>query len=431
MSIHILSRRNFITTAAASIGAMAFGSVIPHSVLGANDRINFGIIGLGSNGSSHLKSLVNRSKEDNISVVAVSEVYRKRLTQGMNICKGDGYIDYRKMLDRKDIDAVIISTPDHWHSKMSIDALDAGKHVYCEKPMTLTVEQAIEVRNAARKQKKVFQVGPQRTAQEKYRKAHELIREGRMGKISWAQCSWNRNYRGSDVYGSAYRIDETVGPHMTGENYIDWDMWLGHEWGLAPKVPWIPDHFFNYRGYFRYNGGIATDMLYHFLAPLLIAISGENGEYPHRVNACGGRFVNKTGREVPDVFLMTADYPSEYSVFLESVLTNETLRPMEFYGRYATMEIHEYESDFTITGLPSFINEFREMNNGYDTITVNSEDKRDMEGNFIDVIRYGGKLFCNVELGCSTMVALKMGVESLRQSKTMIWDAENEKVIPG
>jgi len=355
MSTHTSSRRNFIkTTATASIGAMAFGSVIPHPVLGANDRINFGIIGLGSNGNSHLKSLVNRSNEDNISVATVSEVYQKRLTEGMNICKGEGYMDYRKM-----------------------------------------------------------------------------ITEGRMGKISWAQCSWNRNYRGSDVYGSAYRIDETAGPHMTGEDYIDWDMWLGHEWGLAPNIPWNPDHFFNYRGYYRYNNGIATDILYHFLAPLLITISGENGEYPYRVNASGGRFVNKTGREVPDVFLMTADYPSEYSVFLESVLTNETLRPMEFYGRYATMAIHEYESDFTITGLPSFINEFREMNDGYDTITVNSQDKRDMEGNFIDVIRGGGKLFCNVELGCSTMVALKMGVESLRQSKTMIWDAEHEKVRTG
>ena len=127
MSDMITNRRDFLKTAAASIGAMAFGGLIPSTVLGANDRINFGIIGTGGMGTGHLNSLAKRSKEDNIEVKAVCDVYQRRLSRAVNICKGDGYLDYRKLLDRSDIDAVLIATPDHWHSKMAIEAMDAGK----------------------------------------------------------------------------------------------------------------------------------------------------------------------------------------------------------------------------------------------------------------------------------------------------------------
>ena len=113
------------------------------------------------------------------------------------------------------------------------------------------------------------------------------------------------------------------GPGKAGDDFIDWDMWLGHKWGLAPKIPWTPEHFFRFRKYWPYNGGVATDLLYHKLAPLLIAISGPNGEYPKRVNANGGLYIEKDGRDIPDVFMMTVDYPSEWSLFLVSTLTND------------------------------------------------------------------------------------------------------------
>ncbi len=110
-----------------------------------------------------------------------------------------------------------------------------------------------------------------------------------------------------------YQIEPNAGPQATGEDHIDWDMWLGHKWGLAPKIPWNPEHFFRFRKYWPYNGGVATDLLYHKLAPLLIAVAGANGEYPWRVNASGGLYIEKDGRDIPDTFLMTADYPSEWS----------------------------------------------------------------------------------------------------------------------
>ena len=426
------SRRSFLKSSALAATTAAFGTSVPSTVLGANDRINLAFIGTGGRGTGLMRGVVSRSVEENVRVAAVCDVFRKRLDQAKEISGGDDYMDYRKVLERDDIDAVVIATPDHWHSKMSIDAMDAGKHVYCEKPMTLTCEQAIEVRDAVRKYNKVMQVGPQRTAQDKWWNARDMIRDGSLGKVTWAQGSWNRNNRGRSVFGTSSRRDDPVGPHMTGEGYVDWDMWLGHEWNLAPRLPWHPNRFFYFRGYFDYNGGVATDLLYHFLAPLQIAIAGENGEYPTRVSAGGGLFDNEDGREVPDVFMMTADYPSKWTASLESVLTNEHYRPARIYGRYGTMELTESSSHIDMKATKTFEDKFSEMNNGYDHMIVPSEGgRRDMFGNFFDVIRQGGELNCNVDLGATTMVAIKMAVESYRRSKTMIWDAEKEVMKEG
>jgi len=433
MSPRSATRRGFIKTAAASIGAATIGSLAPSTAYGANDRINFGMIGTGGMGTGHCRSLVNRSEDDNIRVVAACDVFQRRIDRAKNVCKekgydAEGYMDYRKLLDNKDVDAVLIATPDHWHSKITIEAMEAGKHVYVEKPMTLTVEQAIEVRDAQKRYKKVLQVGPNYTADEKYWKARELIKEGRLGKVTWAQGSYNRNPKAGGAFGSLGRVDESAGPHQTGEGFIDWDMWLGHKWGLAPRIPWNPTHFFKFRRYFAYNGGVATALLYHRLAPLLIALAGPDGAYPNRVNANGGLYIKKDGREVPDVFMMAVDYPDEYTIFLESVLTNNTQIPMRIYGQYGTLDLAGVP---VLTGNGDFKQEFRDTNDGYDEVTVYVENNRDLEGNFIDVIRKGGRLHCNVDLGCTTMVAIKMAVESYRQSKTMLWDAKNEKVVSG
>src|SRR5438128_11377206 len=164
MSASNLTRRDFLKTSAASAGVFAIGGLPSHAIVGANDRIGFGVIGCGGQGTGHVNSLVKRSEPDNIKVLAVSDVYQRRVTRAKSICEGEGYLDYRKLLERKDIDAVLIATPDHWHAKISIDALEAGKHVYCEKPMTHTTDQAIQLRNVARRHpKQVLQVGPNAT----------------------------------------------------------------------------------------------------------------------------------------------------------------------------------------------------------------------------------------------------------------------------
>jgi predicted dehydrogenase len=222
------------------------------------------------------------------------------------------------------------------------------------------------------------------------------------------------------------KIDPTAGPDKTGDDYIDWDMWLGHKYGLAPKIAWTPEHFFRFRKYWPYNGGVATDLLYHKLAPLLVAITGPDGAYPIRVNAAGGQYIEKDGRDIPDTFLLTIDYPQNFSIFLVSTLTNDTQLPDRIYGKYGTLDLSG-EPELKFNG--DFKEEFKAKNDGKESTRLTTKPRRDMVGNFLDVIRGKGTLHCNVELGTSTMVAIKLGVESYRQRKTMNWDPKTEKVV--
>src|SRR6185503_9830255 len=171
-------------------------------------RIRFAVIGCGGMGTGHLNSLVKRSAADNIQVLAVSDVYQRRLTRARSICNGDGSLDYRRILDRPDIDAVLVATPDHWHAKIAIDALESGKNVYCEKPMTHTVEQALKLRDTVRRTGKVLQVGPNGTANDSYWQAREAIQSGRIGKVTWAHASYNRNARVC-LFNEHQKIDPT------------------------------------------------------------------------------------------------------------------------------------------------------------------------------------------------------------------------------
>lgn len=420
------SRRDFLkTSTVVAMGALAFSRSTYSAIVGANDRLRFAVIGCGGMGTGHLGSLVKRSDSDNIKVVAVSDVYRRRLTRAIGICQGEGYPDYRKLLDRSDVDAVLIATPDHWHAKISIDAMESGKHVYVEKPMTHSIEQAVKLRDVVKRLGKTLQVGPNGTANDSYWQAHEVIKAGRIGKVTWAQASYNRNAR-TCLFNEHQKIDPTAGPNNAGEDHVDWDMWLGWKWGLAPKIPWNPEHFFRFRKYWPYNGGVATDLLYHKLAPLLIAIAGPNGEYPRRVSATGGLYIEKDGRDIPDTFLMTADYPSEWSLFLVSTLTNDAGLPDKIYGKHGTMELG---GEPALRWNGDFKEEFKAKNDGKEEVRLPIRERRDLEGNFIDVLRGKDQLACNAALGCATMVAIKMAVESYRQSKTMLWDAKREKMV--
>jgi predicted dehydrogenase len=358
-------------------------------------------------------------------VRAVCDVYQRRLSRAMATARCEGDRDYRRVLDRKDLDAVLIATPDHWHSKIAIDAMESGKHVYVEKPMTHTVEQALELRVVVKRTGKVLEVGPQATGDDGYWQAHDAIKAGRIGKVTWAQGSYNRNAR-TCLFNAHQKIDPTAGPDKTGDDFIDWDMWLGHKWGLAPKIPWTPEHFFRFRKYWPYNGGVATDLLYHKLAPLLLAIVGPDGQPPTRVNAAGGLYVEKDGRDIPDTFLLTIDYPSEFSVFLVSTLTNDSQLPDRIYGKHGTIDLGGAP---VLRANGEFADEFKARNGGQAEAKLTTNPRPDMVGNFLQVMRGQGALHCNVDLGAATMVAIKLGVESYRQRKTINWDPERWKLI--
>jgi len=183
---------------------------------------------------------------------------------------------------------------------------------------------------------------------------------------------------------------------------------------------------FRFRKYWPYNGGVATDLLYHKLAPLLIAIAGPNGEYPTRVNANGGLYIEKDGRDIPDVFMLTADYPSDWSLFLISTLTNDAGIPDRIYGKHGTMELG---GEPTLKWNGDFKEEFKAKNEGKEETRLPLEQRRDLENNWVDAIRGRAVVQCNAELGCATMVAIKMAVESYRQHKTMTWDPNTQKAV--
>ncbi|MFO0980654.1 MAG: Gfo/Idh/MocA family oxidoreductase [Planctomycetota bacterium] len=447
-----LTRRSFLkSTAATMSAAYVLPAISWGRVQGANERLQFAVIGTGGMGTGHVHDLVGRRERDNIGVARVCDVYRRRLLNAVKAIEGDehsGTMEYREVLDDKSVDAIVIATPDHWHTKIAIEAMEAGKDVYCEKPLSLTVEQAIDCRNAVRRTKRTLQVGPQRTSEDKYWKARDVIAQNKIGKVIWSQASYCRNSREGQFN---WPIDADAGPNQPkeAEGYVWWDRWLGHEWGLAPRIDWNADHFFRFRKYWAYNGGVATDLLYHFLAPLLLSITGPDGEYPRRVVSAGGKYVEKDERDIPDTFMMMVDYPSEHTIVLISVMTNDGGTQTVIRGQRGTIELGD---NLTVREQADWWPEFRKANDGLvpnrmvqndkgeqhpepapggASYTVFANTRRDHMGNFIDSVRGLDKPNCNVELGASTMAAIKMGVEAYRRNKVMVWDAAAERMREG
>jgi predicted dehydrogenase len=439
-----VSRRSFLRTAALASPMLAMSASSWARVMGANDRITVGIIGTGGMGTSHLADFVNITKDgrENVEVIRLCDVYRRRLNNAIKMIGGSasaGSIEYERVLDDKSVNAVLIATPDHWHTKIAIEAMDAGKDVYCEKPLSLTIQQAIECRNAQRRTGRVLQVGPQGTSEDRWWKAREIIQSGKIGRVVWSQGAYCRNSREGQFN---WRIDPDASPTNApdSEAYVDWDRWLGHKWNLAPSIPWNADHFFRFRKYYAYNGGVATDLMYHRLAPLLIAIAGPNGQYPRRVSASGGQYIENDGRDIGDTMILNIDYDapaasaSGHTVTLASVMVNDVGLEDAIRGQYGTLR--PSGSGWSLSEQGVWSKEFREANKGAGikpdakpgeaSLEIAAGERRNHKENWFDAIRGKAEPHCNIELGCAAMVAIKMGVESFRQSKTFVWDAAKE-----
>jgi len=398
---------------------------------GANERLVFGLIGVGGMGSGHLGRLIGFAEAENIEVAGVCDVYRRRVNAAAQRAGCKAYADYRKLLEDKSIDAVVIATPDHWHFKNAADALDADKHVYVEKPMVHTIDQIFSlVGRSRRKRELAVQVGPQGTGSWQWWSSNAQISRGLIGDVLWSQASAARNSRDGEWN---YRIDPNAGPHATGDDYIDWDMWLGHAFDCAPKTEWNPEHFFRFRKYRAYSGGIATDLFFHSLAPLLLAIEGPQGAAPLRVSAAGGIYVQKDGRDVPDTSVVTIDYPGEHTIVLAGSMANATGLPTMIRGQHGTIV------DQTVTMEKPWQDEFHALSGGEDTVTLTPPDGWDearrggTEGhmlNFIDVIRgRQNQLNCSIELGAATQLGITLGVLAYDRQQTLLWDTYDRKIV--
>jgi hypothetical protein len=259
-----ISRRSFLKTATAGAPMLAMPAWA--RVLGANDRVNVGMIGIGARGTDLLSLVLQqRQIKDDVEVVALCDVYQKRLNIAARKVPGaKTYTHHQEVLARGDIDAVFIATPDHWHAPITLAALESGKDVYVEKPMTHTAEEGLAVARRVKELHRVLQVGVQGTSWQRWHKIHDIIQSGMIGQVVAVQGTYSRNAPGGDWNsGEFWSIDPAAGPDAQGEEHIDWKQWLGP----APEIPFNADRFFRFRKYWDYSGGIATDLHYHVVAP--------------------------------------------------------------------------------------------------------------------------------------------------------------------
>jgi len=423
-----ISRRQFVRgIATTTAGVVTFGTPLGMSaksysrIMGANEKINVGVIGCGGMANSHMDALLQMRDSDNVNIAAVCDVYTNRLDRAKELTKAQAFANYKEVLANKEIDYVLIATPEHWHYQMTLDAIDAGKHIYVEKPMTHTIDQAKDIVEKVEKAKLKLQVGVQGMSDDSYETAHQMIQDGALGKVVMAHIDYSRNYP-NDFWTNP--IDSQARPGVN----LDWEAWLGP----APKRPWDPRRYFEWRRYWDYSGGIATDLFIHRVTRIIKSVGLH---FPDYVVATGGKwnYVDSVA-EIPDTFNMMLDYPEKTTVMLVSSLANDTPIRHVIRGHKATLEFKR--EGFTITPQETSdkdaISGTGEDVGGSGVFThkkTGAEDITLHHRNLQHAIRTNEPLKCDQNLGYYGVVACMMGVQSLRQRKYLKWDAQNEMVL--
>ncbi len=331
--MHELNRRSFLRAAGAASATTLLGAKI-HALasmqestkpVSPNDHIQIALIGAGGQGQGDTKVAV---QVPGVKLIAVADCYNGRLAHSKEVWGDDIFTtrDYNEILARKDIDAVIIGTPDHWHKRASCDAMKAGKDVYCEKPMIHLYSDGPEMIETARATNRIIQIGSQRVSSLLYIKAKELLEAGAIGKLNMVTARWDRN---SAMGAWSYTVPLDASPET-----CDWPRFLG----TAPHIPFNPEHFFQWRKWKAYGSGVAGDLFVHLFSGTHF-ITGSHG--PTRGMATGGlRFWND-GRDVPDVMLGLFDYPEGFNLSLRVNFVDggEESEGLIFTGSEGTMEI--------------------------------------------------------------------------------------------
>jgi predicted dehydrogenase len=428
-----LPRRDFIKKSATAAAAVAATGLFRTPVYGqnqapsagaagANSRIAVAVVGLGVGiGKNHLEGIHKNCNENNTVVAAVCEVYNKRrdwAKEKAGLKDSDAYLDYRKMLERKDIDAVLIATHDPVHAQISIDCMESGKHVYCEKPMTRYLDEAFRVYDTVKKTKKVYQVGSQGCSAAGWHKCAEIIKAGKIGTLIWGQGYYCRN----SVDGEWNYVIE---PESTAAN-IDWEKWLGP---VKKRVPFSAEHFHRWRKFYPYCSGLLGDLVPHRLHPLMLA-SG-NPEFPVRVTSIATKNVhpdkNKPDaleRDVPEHVQLLAEFPSGYMVTITASTVNAKSPGFAIYGHKATMNIGSSGERIELVPEKEFADEI-------DPETIQGlqpEDLRVHEKNWFDCIRSGGQPNANIDLAIRVQTVISLAEMSDRLKMTCLFDEKTRKI---
>jgi len=432
-----MERRQFIQ----HVGGTALVSATALSgsrILGANDRVNVGLIGCGGRGRSDGELLRHIS---DVNVVAVCDVYEPNVeaarARAGSACRSYG--DFRRLLEQRDIDAVLVATPDHWHAAITVLACQAGKDVYVEKPLAHTIRGGRKMVEAARRYDRVVQAGTQHRSASHFRQAAEIVQSGKIGPVHFVRV-WNYLNMSPDGIG---RVADSAPP-----SGLDWDFYLGP----APSVPFNKNRFLvSYRWFWDYAGGMATDYGTHRL-DTVHQVMGVDA--PRSAVAFGGRFELADGADTPDVLQVTYEYPGFVLSYDASMLNDHGCggrtpgkkyyltrcaddRPhgMAFYGSKGSLfadrvgfEVYPEprgESGPGAANTQGTAEGFRA-----ERVEVAGEDSTDLHiENFIECIRTRQKPAGDVEIGHRSTIVPHLGNIALRTRHKIRWDAEREEII--
>jgi predicted dehydrogenase len=427
-----LTRRAFVKAGAVGLGALAAGRV-----LGANERIGVGLIGFGLIGRIHTRSFM---EQPDVRIVAVSDVYQPRLDAAAEMVGGNvaRHRDFRRLLDSKDVEAVIVATPDHWHALMTMMACAAGKDVYVEKPFSLFVREGRWMVQAARRHKRVVQVGVQNRSGPVFERAREFVRNGKLGQMVSAQNSYWRNVMPG--FGAP--------PDQDPPAALDWDLWLGP----APARRYNPNRaIYHFRWFWDYSGGQMTNLGQHSLDLIHWFL---DVKAPKAVYSTGGRFFLKDNCEVPD----TQDVIHEYPGFTVATQYREAtagrsglgMGAMIFSGTFGSIAVgrsgYEVFPDTQVNpanavaailgghpvGGPQPVPDEqgklwteKEKDDSGDAM----KDYRRHARNFLDCMRSRKDPVADMESGHRVATTCHLANISLRTGRKITWDAEREDIV--
>ncbi|HWQ36073.1 MAG TPA: Gfo/Idh/MocA family oxidoreductase [Blastocatellia bacterium] len=395
-----MNRREFVrqTSIATALFATAGMSAKSYGrILGANDRIRLGGIGPGDRGAGRLTAAQKLGAE----IVALADVNKGMLDRALKLIAtpvDKTYVDYNDLLARRDIDGVIIATPDHLHHDCLLAAVKAGKDVYIEKPLSRTIEEGENMVAAVRATKQIVQVGNQRRSGDHFKKARDIVASGGIGEIRFVRI-WDFRYRPVDPYIKRSKDQTLFAPEL-----IDWQRFLGH----APRRPYDPKRASGWRWFWDYAGGLMTDIGPHWL-DVAMWITGSDG--PRSVSCNGGRYQN-TDWETPDNVHAIFDCGTFAIVFMVQFMNGQEYDGAAFYGLEGSI-IQENNRNLMVR--------YDAKRKEIESWPVRDESQAHMQ-NFLDCMRSRQQPNSPVELANRVLVGAHLANESFRTGRRVQWD---------
>ena len=431
-----INRRDFIKRAAAVTAAtsISMAGLSTGKVLGSNDRIRLGVIGMGRQGTDNMQNFMKHGVE----VAGVCDVFEPNLQKGLQTAGGKAttYKDFRKLLDDKTIDVIINATPDHWHALATVEACKAGKDVYTEKPISVAIEEGKKMVEAARKYKRVVQVGLWQRSNAHFQKAAQLVQDGLLGKVSYVR-TWNYSNTYPEGIGNPPDAEPPAG--------LDWDMWLGP----APKVAYnwnrfgVGDRWSTFRYFYDYANGWPGDWAVHLMDIVQWAMKVDG---PNTITAQGSKFFLKDNSDTPDTLQITWEYPTFVATYENRLCNNYSPAQhgygIVFNGTDGTMFVDR--SGFQVYPEPMTEGDYREMHRRGDNkerevrgktaeMKMQQIDDGLLEhvGNLLECMRTRKTPQTDIEYGHRSTTACLLGNVALRSKERLEWDVASQKLVKG